>query len=316
MGYDENLRSINNVQSAAYKKILSNIIISRKKVIIIAFGPEYNYSMNFPPIDQYLPGEQFKQVNTLHIPHVCNYYMVSTHGRIWSKYSKIFLKPAYDKDGYACFGLSCTDGTIHTTRVHRLMLMVFDPEMGFQNLVCNHMDGNKQNNYMGNLEWCTVAYNTQHAYDHGLEKRGEEHSAAKITDAQAMQIIDLLPKVGDPPNKPIYSQAAIARMVGPNVTEKMVADIERKIAWKHMTNGIEFAHIHTRPPAFTEQDVINICNYFETHSPNGMTMKDHYSNALISIGKFPNKNLLDTVRKIYAKDKKYYLRITANRNFL
>ena len=123
--------------------------------------------------------------------------MVSTHGRVWSKLTKKFLRPGHDKDGYAVVGLVCNDGTVHSTRIHRLMLMVFDPEMGFQNLVCNHMDGNKQNNYMGNLEWTTVAGNTQHAYEMGLEKRGEEHSAAKITDAQAMQIIDLLPKVGD-----------------------------------------------------------------------------------------------------------------------
>ena len=263
-----------------------------------------------------MPGEYFKPVNTLHVKHVCDYYLVSTCGRVWSKVSNRFLKPAYDKDGYPTVGLVCNDGTVHTTRIHRLMLMVFDPEMGFQNLVCNHMNGVKQDNYMWNLEWTTVAGNTQHAYEMGLEKRGEEHSAAKITDAQAIQIIDLLSKVGDPPDKPIYSQSEIARMVGPNVTEKIVSDIEHKVAWKHMTNNIEFAHIHTRPPAFTEQDIINICNYFETHSPEGIMMKDHYSNALLSIGKIPTKNLLDSIRKIYAKDKKYYLRITANRNFL
>lgn len=270
--------------------------------------------MNFPPLDQYLPGEQFKRVNTLHIPHVCDYYMVSTHGRVWSKIACKFLKPNYDKDGYAKVGLVCRDGVLRHTFVHRLMLMVFDPEMGYKNLVCNHKDGNKQNNYMGNLEWCTIAYNTQHAYNMGLEKRGEEHSAAKITDAQAMQIIDLLPKVGDPPNKPIYSQAAIARMVGPNVTEKMVADIEHKVSWKHMTNNIEFAHVHTRAPLFTEAEILGLCNYFETHNQEGITKAQHYANALISIGREVNEKTLDTLRKLYGK--KCYLNITANRNFL
>ena len=169
-------------------------------------SPDYDYSMNLPPIEQYLPGEIFKRVNTLHVHNVCDYYMVSTHGRVWSKFSKKFLKPRYDKDGYHVVGLACRDGSIHTTRIHRLMLMVFDPQMGFQNLVCNHMNGVKQDNYMWNLEWCTVAYNTQHAYEHGLEKRGEDHSAAKISNEIAMKIIELLPKVGDPLDKPIYTK--------------------------------------------------------------------------------------------------------------
>ena len=272
--------------------------------------------MNLPPLDQYLPGEQFKSINFLHVPHVHNYYMVSTHGRVWSRVSCSFLKPAYDKDGYAKVGLSCSDGIIRHPFVHRLMLMVFDPQAGYKNLVCNHMDGNKQNNYMGNLEWTTIAGNTQHAYEMGLEKRGEDHSAAKITDAMAMQIIDLLPKIGDPPNKPIYTQSEIAAIVGYPVTEKMVADIEHKISWKHMTRNIEFAHIHKRPPLFTTEDVCNLCIYFETHSHENITMKAHYENALRYIGKEPNKNMIDSIRKIYSKDPKYYSNITANRNFL
>ena len=103
-------------------------------------------------------------------------------------------------------------------------------------------------------------------------------------------------------------------MTGPNVTEKMVADIERKISWKHMTKDIEFAHIHTRSPLYTEQDINNICNYFETHSHEGITMKEHYQNALIAAGKEVNEKTMDSIRKIYAK--KYYSNITANRNFL
>lgn len=275
--------------------------------------------MNFPPENELLPGEQFKQVNILHIHNVCPYYMVSTHGRVWSKLTKRFLKPAYDKDGYATVGLVRNDGSVHTTRIHRLMLIVFDPQMGSQDLVCNHMDGNKQNNYMGNLEWCTVAYNTQHAYEHGLEKRGEDHSAAKISNETAMKIIEMLPKVGQP--SPYCSCRQIAEIVGNGATEKMVSDIRRKISWKHMTKDIEFTDFtyyggYPSKPArvFADEDVIQICNYFEANPKGDLSIKEHSRNALIFIGKQPTEQLVDTVRKIYTK--KYYSNITANRNFL
>lgn len=32
----------------------------------------------------------------------------------------------------------------------------------------NHIDGNKLNNTLSNLEWCSNSYNTQHGYDKGL----------------------------------------------------------------------------------------------------------------------------------------------------
>ena len=34
----------------------------------------------------------------------------------------------------------------------------------------NHKDGNKENNCVENLEWCSLAYNTKHAYEHDLIK--------------------------------------------------------------------------------------------------------------------------------------------------
>lgn len=275
--------------------------------------------MNLPPLDQYLPGEQFKPINFLHVPHVHNYYMVSTHGRVWSKVSCSFLKPDYDKDGYAKVGLTCSDGAVRHPFVHRLMLMVFDPQMGFRNLVCNHMDGNKQNNYMGNLEWTTVAGNTQHAYEHGLEKRGEDHSKAKISNETAMKIIEMLPKVGQP--SPYCSCRQIAEIVGNGATEKMVSDIRRKISWKHMTKDIEFTDFtyyggYPSKPArvFTDEDVIQLCNYFEANPKGDLSMREHSRNALMFIGKQPTEQLVDNTRKIYAK--KYYSNITANRNFL
>ena len=65
--------------------------------------------------------------------------------------------------------------------IHRLVAEAFIPNPN--NLPCvNHKDGNKQNNCVDNLEWCSYSENVKHAYKNGLmlKKYGEENKNSKI----------------------------------------------------------------------------------------------------------------------------------------
>lgn len=62
------------------------------------------------------------------------------------------LKFTTDRDGY----LVTSQG-----RLHRLVAFAFLPIIEGKNCV-NHKNGNKRNNYVDNLEWCTSKENTQH----------------------------------------------------------------------------------------------------------------------------------------------------------
>ncbi len=54
-------------------------------------------------------------------------------------------------------------------KVHRLVAIAFIPNIDKKTEV-NHIDGDKENNFVGNLEWCTSSENMQHAFKTGLAK--------------------------------------------------------------------------------------------------------------------------------------------------
>jgi hypothetical protein len=94
-------------------------------------------------------------------------YLVSIDGRVWSSYYAREILGKGDKNGYA--RVSLTNGTVvKTFKVHRLVLLVFNPIEEHKIKEVNHLDGNKKNNNLWNLEWCTTFENIRHAIDTGL----------------------------------------------------------------------------------------------------------------------------------------------------
>ena len=78
------------------------------------------------------------------------------------------LKPNINEDGYASTTLRNDEGK-KTFRIHRLVAREFIPNPENKETV-NHIDGNKLNNRVENLEWNTREENMQHAYKIGLKK--------------------------------------------------------------------------------------------------------------------------------------------------
>lgn len=93
------------------------------------------------------------------------------------------LSPPITKKGYKRVSLS-KKGISKNFMIHRLVAQAFIPNPESKPQV-NHLDGNKINNNINNLEWCTNGENGKHAWKHGLNKgvtglfKGENNRNAK-----------------------------------------------------------------------------------------------------------------------------------------
>lgn len=105
-------------------------------------------------------------------------YAITDDGQLWS-YSKLagrskrlgrYIKPQVNKYGYLHVHLYNNGSTNKT--IHRLVAEAYieNPE-GYKQV--NHINGNKLDNRIKNLEWCDAYHNMQHAYKNGLNS--QEH---------------------------------------------------------------------------------------------------------------------------------------------
>ena len=119
------------------------------------------------------------------------YYQVSNKGKVRSidryidhfRGGKRLLKGKIIKPGLSVGYENITlylDGKRKHKKVHRLIAETFIPNP--ENKKCvNHKDGNKLNNNVSNLEWCTYAENNRHAHETGLTTNyGESHPQSKL----------------------------------------------------------------------------------------------------------------------------------------
>jgi len=93
-------------------------------------------------------------------------YTIREDGEVRSRFGRK-IKPQVGKNGYIRVEL-WTNGKGKKYLLHRLLAQAFVPNPEGKPQI-NHIDGNKSNNVISNLEWCTQSENQLHAYRNGLQ---------------------------------------------------------------------------------------------------------------------------------------------------
>lgn len=150
-----------------------------------------------------------------------NFYEISNIGAVKSLYYNRLLKPMIDRYGYLYVNLS-KNGSYKSKKIHRLVISSFSGESIKQ---VNHKDGNKLNNQLNNLEYCTCRENVQHAIQNGLiNNKGKHHHFAKIKEEDVIEIRDKY--------KNGVSVAKLTKMYP--ISNSSIQDIVKNRHWKHL----------------------------------------------------------------------------------
>lgn len=167
-----------------------------------------------------------------YIPEVKDRYYIDKNGVLYTDDGTRTLGNGLQHKGYVKNGLCFKNGKQKHFFRHRLVMICYAPVENYENLQVNHINGDKQDNRLVNLEWCTNKENRIHAVQTGLAAglKGETNPAHKLTEQDVLNIIQGLL------NHILYSK--LAEQYG--CSKSTIGAIKAKRNWKYLIENINF----------------------------------------------------------------------------
>lgn len=169
-------------------------------------------------------------------------FKISNFGRILSiggKYGGIVLmNPNIDSLGYYVSTLRSFDWETmevkqRAVRIHTLVAEHFLIKPQIKKPEVNHIDGNKLNNKVSNLEWTTHKENIRHAVRIGLmDIKGEKHPFHKLTKEQVVFCRNNYKRYSKE-----WGSRSLADMFG--ISRRNMSDIINGVTWSWLDEGLK-----------------------------------------------------------------------------
>lgn len=229
----------------------------------------------------------------LNINSIKNYYQISNCGRVKNKYTGRILKNQKDKAGYLKVPLSIKSLKKKNKLffIHRLVALSFIENNDLKNKnSVNHIDYNKENNKVTNLEWMSIRDNILDMYKNKPRKtlRGEENGSNKYKESLIRKVCEYLESDKTP--KEIFEKTG--------VPQNLIGLIKSKKCWTHISKEYKIPNPKKR-------------NKYEKYykSIDELVSKKYNFKEIRSILKLPvNKSIRELIRrriKIFEKFNDY-----------
>ena len=118
-------------------------------------------------------------------------YEVSNLGNVRNKNTKVVLSQEDTGNGYLCVGLQIDKGVYKKTRVHRMVAMAF---LEFQRTEerneVDHINGNKSDNSVDNLRWCTHKENMNNPVTRRKIRRGVKRYRLQLQNCNCNMVFN------------------------------------------------------------------------------------------------------------------------------
>ena len=216
-------------------------------------------------------------------------YTIDEKGNIYSKRKRKYLKQTINKFGYCQVTLQ-KDKYKKMFSVHRLVAQAFIPNPKNKPQV-NHIDSNRQNNNVKNLEWVTAKENKKHALDNNLLKprKCEENGRTAYTNDMINDVCRLLEE-SNLTIKEISEKT--------NVGVDTIYGIRSKNIWNDISKNYKIHKDLIPPSVYKKEQIILVCELLEKgYSQTDIQKKTGVK--LTTISNIKNKKRWVSVSKKY-----------------
>ena len=180
-------------------------------------------------------------------------YIITPDANVFNIYTEYKLKAFINNHGYYSVNIQLGKrGSYKTRRIHQLLGLAYIPNPEHKPAI-NHIDGNKLNLKLTNLEWVTIAENNKHARKTGLvvpHTLDPEKSFFTQHSIQEVRFVCDLLQSGMSPKK-------ISRTY--NLGYDFIQKIRRGVTWTNVSKDYDFPDVKRYSEIFTpeEQDKMN-----------------------------------------------------------
>lgn len=182
-------------------------------------------------------------------------YAITSLGDVFSFKTMSFLTP-HSNYGYLRVSLRDDHGAKKTYRIHRLLAMAYFPESEW-NEVVNHKDGNRANNAISNLEWCSQSENVKHAHETGLVKNPHRDRQRKISEDTARLVCEMI-------LKNMTNREILAKL--PDLTPSIVSGIRAKTVYTNIVKDYDFSNVFNSNRKLNDEKLRKVCEMIQRGS--------------------------------------------------